>query len=190
MSIKIIVKSRGIELSVEHPLNPAGSPLETFDSAVAELRGLLPYSWQADQGFELVNASSASSTSPTDNQVPVNPSARASKGLFPVPCWSDRLNFARECGAASARIIRGERANWPADIGLSLQSTCYVILRTKTGDIPEGGFAIHSRWSDCRESVEDITSGRRHPGDRSVFKGWPSQREVEAYLQGAGIRKA
>jgi hypothetical protein len=178
-------EAAAVELAVS--VVQKASLLQTFDFAVGELRSLL-IGHGIDQGFELVDGQtdSADSSPGLPSQLPVPTSSRSDTGAD--PSWYDRLTYAHRYGAAHAKMLRDETAEFPEYIQLGIANRQMVVLRTKDGSIPDK--KVYDRKHDWAPVLgEDyLSDGSLREGGKSIFKAWPSKLEVEAYLQGAGIR--
>lgn len=180
-----------IEITVQHSLDASssGSLKEAFEIAVGELMSKLP---DQDQGFELVgddsDSADAGSSLGFPSQLPTPKSAY--KPSTKDTSWLDRLTYASSCGAASAKLLKGESAEFPKEIRHAVKNFFFVVLRTKDGQIPPPGYYVFegSGLQKIKPFLGDFQhDGKWKPGGMSVFKGWPSKMEVEAYLQGANF---
>jgi hypothetical protein len=106
--------------------------------------------------------------------------------------WPDRFEFARAAGVAAAQRLQGFRANRPVVPSSGLQPTVYLALRDKHGVKPVGGHAAYTCWAAARDSLGDVVrSGRGYTWVAhrdSVFQGFPTSIEAEAFLEGAGLQ--
>jgi hypothetical protein len=106
--------------------------------------------------------------------------------------WSDRFEFAKTAGAAAAQRLQGFRACRPVLPSSGLQPTVYLVLRDKHGVKPIRGHAAYTCWAAAKDSLGDcIRSGQGYtwvPHRDSVFQGFPTHIEAEAFLEGAGLQ--
>jgi hypothetical protein len=180
--MRLSVKVGELEVTVVKALRMSGSHSSVFDVAAAELRAVILCMDQS--GFEVVD--DATVDSPGNSTVSGDPSTSnvdppTSNGRVSA----DRIDYAVGCGKACARLLEGMRADFPPDVG-SQRPHFYVLIRDKEGVCPEAGYLVFSRWSEIQPLVQDRheASGTRTLGHRAIFKGLPSQSEVDSFIRG------
>ena len=178
MSTRLSVKVGEMEVTVVKALSPLDCISTVFDVAAAQLRGVIA---SADNsGFEAVDDATVAAlgTGAVSGDLLVD--LPISNGRVSV----DRIGYAVGCGQACARLLEGQRADFPADVG-SQRPHFYVLIRDKDGARPDAGHRVFSRWCDIRPMVQDIheASGARTLGHRAIFKGLPSQVEVDYFIR-------
>ena len=182
MSMRLSVKVGELEVTVVKALCMSGSHSIVFDVAAAELRAVI---LRMDQsGFEVVDDATVDSLGnvtvsgdpPTSNVDPPTSNGRVS---------ADRIDYAVGCGQACARLLEGQRADFPRDVR-SPQPHFYVLTRDKDGARPDEGYRVFSRWCEIQPLVQERheASGARTLGHRAIFKGLPSQSEVDSFIRG------
>ena len=108
-TMRFSVKVGELEVNVEKALSPSHSPSTVFDLAAADLRAVFAGMELSD--FEMVDAATAHSPGsvPVSGHFPVDPPT--SSGRVSV----DRSECAFGCGQACARLLEGQRADFPRD---------------------------------------------------------------------------
>ena len=103
------------------------------------------------------------------------------------PSIADRILYARSAGVNAKQRIDGLQQFSFEGEKSSLAPRYYVVLRDRLG-IVYNPCLVYRRWGDFGNIVEDPGSrrGRRILNDLSVFEGWPSEGEAQAYAAGAG----
>ena len=183
MSMRLSVKVGELEVTVVKALCLSGSHSSVFDVAAAELRAVILCMDQS--GFEVVDDATVDSLRnvtvsgdpSTSNVDPPTSNGRVS---------ADRIDYAVGCGKACARLLEGWRADFPPDEGVALRPHFYVLIRDKEGVCPVAGYRVFSRWCEIQPLVQERheASGARTLGHRAIFKGLPSQSEVDSFIRG------
>ena len=179
MTMRFSVKVGELEVTVVKALSPSDCHSTVFDLAAAELRAVIA---SVDHsGFEVVDDATADSLGnvSVSGHAPVDPPT--SNGRVSA----DRIDYAVGCGKACARLLEGMRADFPPDVG-SQRPHFYVLIRDKEGVCPDEGYRVFSRWSEIQPLVQERheASGARTLGHRAIFKGLPSQSEVDSFIRG------
>ena len=168
--MRLSVQVGDLEVNVVKALSPSDCPSTVFDLAAAELKAVIAV--MDHSGFEVVDVATAvSSVGP-----PIS-NGRVSAA---------RIAHALGCGQACSRLLNGKRADFPRDEGACLRPHYYVLIRDKNGDTPEAGYRVFTTWSSVQSlaQVRDETSGVRTLGPKAIFKGHPSQSEVDSFIDG------
>lgn len=126
------------------------------------------------QGFELVNS--------TSSQANVANTSQNSEDT-----WTARIAKAEESGQAAGMLLRGRQGGAPATLASRLQPRVYVVLRDKDNNIPEGGHQAFRRFCDCMPLIGLQKSTDTRVLGHAVWNSFPSKREAQAYLRGAGF---
>ena len=197
MGLDLTFSRGGVDITLHRALDSHSSDslVASFDLAVVELRSQLT-SLVETEGFELVDGQSGSQGLPSSSSdlggtPAVGGSSSASGGIEAGIGWGERAEYARLCGEAAARVLAGERGDWPRDlVGLALANPNrhYVLLRDKTGTVPAAGYALYTKWGNIRDQVQVTdSSGKHHISDQAVFKAWPSMQEVKIFLAASRV---
>ena len=93
--------------------------------------------------------------------------------------WADREAAAFAAGQAAAARFLGLKAP-VAPLASKLQPRIYILYRSADGHVHRPPLVFHS-WAELRGLVE---GGSGKLGARSVFQGFPSQRELRAFERG------
>ena len=178
MSTRLSVKVGELEVTVVKALSLSACATTVFDVAAAELRAVLVGVDQS--GFEAVDDATVDSLGfvPVSGHLPVD--LPTSNGRVSA----DWIGYAVGCGQACARLLEGQRADFPADVG-SQRPHFYVLVRDKNQVRPDAGHRVFNRWADVQPFAQDIheASGARTLGHMAIFKGLPSQIEVDYFIR-------
>ena len=126
------------------------------------------------QGFELVNS--------TSSQANVANTSQTSEDT-----WTARIAKAEESGQEAGILLRGRQGGAPATLASRLQPRVYVVLQDKDNNIPEGGHQAFRRFCDCMPLIGLQKSTDTRVLGNAIWNSFPSKREAQAYLRGAGV---
>ena len=181
--IEISVKHNDSAWTFQKTISTEQSALEIFESMCVDVRSVLRE--PAASEFEVI--SSVASTSPdTEHYAEGILTSPAAGACQTSRVSSPRISYAEGCGKACGRLLNGLCADFPSDAPTRMCPNYYVLVRDRDGLRPENGIAVFNQWCDIEPLVRgrQESSGRRTLSKQAIFKGLPSESEVEAFVRG------
>jgi hypothetical protein len=191
--LRLALQLGSLRISIEETIRPGDHTQQaSFHRAAAALIAALPASRSpapsvAEPASEPATPTAAAAAAADTRQEPdVPPPLDEDR----EPTWAERLVFAREAGESALLRLQGIRVLTIAGRRSRLQTRVYVLLRDRANVRPATGAQLFTTWGSLRDQVTSAfaspSTGRRELSPCSVFHGFPSLSEAEAYSLGAG----
>ena len=181
--IEICAKHNDGDWTFRRTISTEQSALQVFESMCVDVRGVLHE--PAASEFEVISdVASTSIDAEHYAEGILTSSATGACQTSRVP--SPRITYAEGCGKACGRLLNGLCADFPSDAPTRMSPNYYVLVRDRDGLRPENGIAVFSQRCDIEPLVRgrQESSGTRTLTKQAIFKGLPSESEVDAFIRG------